>query len=126
KFKSLEEENIRLKRELRQRYRYSNLIGTSEALKTVYDLIEKVADTDSTILISGASGTGKELIARAIHYNSSLSDKPLVVINCGAIPEQLLESELFGHEKGSFTGAYKSRVGRFEMANRGTICSHSE
>jgi DNA-binding NtrC family response regulator len=121
KFKSLEEENIRLKRELRQRYRYNNLIGTSEALKTVYDLIEKVADTDSTILISGASGTGKELIARAIHYNSSLSNKPLVVINCGAIPEQLLESELFGHEKGSFTGAYKSRIGRFEMANGGTI-----
>ena len=121
KFKSLEEENIRLKRELRQRYRYSNLIGTSEALKTVYDLIEKVADTDSTILISGARGTGKELIARAIHYTSSLSDKSLVVINCGAIPEQLLESELFGHEKGSFTGAYKSRIGRFEMANGGTI-----
>ena len=121
KFKGLEEENIRLKRELRQRYRYSNLIGTSEALKTVYDLIEKVADTDSTILISGASGTGKELVARAIHYNSSLSNKPLVVINCGAIPEQLLESELFGHEKGSFTGAYRSRIGRFEMANGGTI-----
>jgi len=119
--KSLEEENIRLKKELRQKYRYNNIVGTSKALKTVYDLIEKVADTDSTLLISGASGTGKELIARAVHYNSSRSDKPLVVINCGAIPEQLLESELFGHEKGSFTGAYKSKVGRFEMANGGTI-----
>ena len=121
RYKSLEEENIRLKKELRQKYRYNNIVGTSKALKTVYDLIEKVADTDSTLLISGASGTGKELIARAIHYNSSRSEKPLVVINCGAIPDQLLESELFGHEKGSFTGAHKTKVGRFEMANDGTI-----
>jgi DNA-binding NtrC family response regulator len=121
KFKNLEEENIRLKKELRHRYRYSNLIGTSDAIKRIYELIEKVADTDSTILISGGSGTGKELIARAIHYNSSRGDKPLVVINCGAIPEELLESEIFGHEKGSFTGAYKSRIGRFEMANGGSI-----
>ncbi len=120
-FKNLKEENIRLKKELRQKYRYNNLIGTSKAIQDIYDLIEKVADTDSTILISGASGTGKELITRAIHYNSSRSDKPLVVINCGAIPEALLESELFGHEKGAFTGAYKSRIGRFEMANGGTI-----
>ncbi len=119
KFKNLEEENVRLKKELRHRYR--NLIGTSDAIKRIYELIEKVADTDSTILISGGSGTGKELIARAIHYNSSRGDKPLVVINCGAIPEELLESELFGHEKGSFTGAYKSRIGRFEMANGGSI-----
>ncbi len=121
KFKKLEEENIRLKRELHHRYRYNNLIGTSTAIKSIYELIEKVADTDSTMLISGASGTGKELIARAIHYNSSRSDRPLVVINCGAIPEELLESELFGHEKGAFTGAYKSRIGRFEMANGGSI-----
>jgi len=84
-------------------------------------IILKVADTDSTVLIIGASGTGKELIARAIHYNSSRGDKPLIVINCGAIPEELLESELFGHEKGSFTGAYRSRIGRFEMANGGAI-----
>jgi len=121
KFKSLEEENIRLKKELRQIYRYDNIIGTSTAINQIYGLIEKVSDTDSTVLIIGASGTGKELITRAIHYNSSRSDKPLVVINCGAIPEQLLESELFGHEKGSFTGAYRSRIGRFEMANGGTI-----
>jgi len=121
KFKSLEEENIRLRKELRQRYRYESLIGTSDAIKVIYGLIEKVADTDSTVLISGGSGTGKELIARAIHYNSSRGDKPMVVINCGAIPEELLESELFGHEKGSFTGAYKSRTGRFEMANGGSI-----
>jgi DNA-binding NtrC family response regulator len=121
KFRNLEEENIRLKKELQQTYGYDNLVGTSNAIKNIYDLIEKVADTDGTVLISGASGTGKELIARAIHYSSSRSDRPLVVINCGAIPEELLESELFGHEKGAFTGAYKSRIGRFEMANGGTI-----
>jgi len=121
KFKSLEEENIRLKKELRGQYKYTNLVGTSGAIKKIFDLIEKVADTDGTVLITGASGTGKELIARALHYNSSRSDKPLVVINCGAVPEALLESELFGHEKGAFTGAHKSRVGRFEMANCGTI-----
>jgi len=121
KFRSLEEENIRLKKELRRKYRYDNLVGTSDAIKKIYDLIEKVADTDGTILISGPTGTGKELIARAIHYNSSRDDKPLVVINCGAIPEELLESELFGHEKGAFTGAHKTRIGRFEMANGGTI-----
>jgi len=121
KFKSLEEENIRLKKELRGQYKYTNLVGTSNAIKNIFDLIEKVADTDGTILITGASGTGKELIARAIHYNSGRSDKLLVVINCGAVPEALLESELFGHEKGAFTGAHKSRIGRFEMANGGTI-----
>ncbi len=121
KFRSLEKENIRLKKELRRKYRYDNFIGTSEPIKKIYDLIEKVADTDGTILISGATGTGKELIARAIHYNSSRNDKPMVVINCGAIPEELLESELFGHEKGAFTGAHKVRIGRFEMANSGTI-----
>ena len=121
KFKSLEEENIRLKKELRQKYKSNSLIGTSKAIQETYKIIEKVADTDITILISGASGTGKELIARAIHYESNRSDKPLVVINCGAIPEELLESELFGHKKGAFTGAYKSRIGRFEIANGGTI-----
>jgi len=121
KFKSLEEENLRLKKELRQKYKYNGLVGTSKPIEHIYAIIEKVADTDSTVLIIGASGTGKELIARAIHYNSSRGDKPLVVINCGAIPEQLLESELFGHEKGSFTGAYRSRIGRFEMANGGAI-----
>jgi len=121
KFKNLEEENIRLKKELRGKYNYTNLVGTSKAIKKIYDLIEKVADTDGTILISGASGTGKELIARAIHYTSNRSDKPLVVVSCGAIPEALLESELFGHEKGAFTGAFKRRIGRFEMANGGTI-----
>jgi len=121
KFKNLEEENIRLKKELKGKYHYKNIIGTSQVIKKIYDLIEKVSDTDGTVLITGASGTGKELIARSIHYNSQRSDKPLVVINCGAVPEALLESELFGHEKGAFTGAYKKRIGRFEMANGGTV-----
>jgi DNA-binding NtrC family response regulator len=121
KFKSLEEENIRLKKELKGKYHYKNIVGTSQVIKKIYDLIEKVSDTDGTVLITGASGTGKELIARSIHYNSQRSDKPLVVINCGAVPEALLESELFGHEKGAFTGAYKKRIGRFEMANGGTV-----
>ncbi len=121
KFSDLEDENIRLKRELQKKYRDDTFIGTSSPVEKIYQLIGKVADTDSTVLISGASGTGKELIARSIHYQSCRSDKPLVVINCGAIPEELLESELFGHEKGAFTGAYKTRIGRFEMANGGTI-----
>ena len=121
KFKNLEEENRRLKKELRGKYHYKNIIGTSKAVKKLYDLIEKISDTDGTVLITGASGTGKELIAKSLHYNSQRSDKPLVVINCGAVPETLLESELFGHEKGAFTGAYKKRIGRFEMANGGTI-----
>ena len=121
KFKSLEEENTRLKKELRGQYKYTNFVGTSRAIKQIFDLIEKVADTDGTVLITGASGTGKELIARALHYNSCRSDKPLVVVNCGAVPEALLESELFGHEKGAFTGAHKRRIGRFELANCGTI-----
>lgn len=121
KYKNLEEENIRLKKELKGKYHYKNIVGTSKVIKKIYDLIEKVSDSDGTVLITGASGTGKELIARSIHYNSQRSDNPLVVINCGAIPETLLESELFGHEKGAFTGAYKKRIGRFEMANGGTI-----
>jgi transcriptional regulator with GAF, ATPase, and Fis domain len=90
-------------------------------MKKVYDLIDKVADTDCTVLITGGSGTGKELIARAIHYDSCRRDKPLVTINCGAIPQELLESELFGHEKGAFTGAHKRRIGRFEMSDGGTV-----
>lgn len=120
-FKQLKEENVRLKKELREKYGLKKIIGTSKAITDIYDIIKKVADTDGTILITGPSGTGKELIARAIHYHSSRSDKPLVVINCGAIPEELLESELFGHERGAFTGAHKNRIGRFEMANGGTV-----
>jgi DNA-binding NtrC family response regulator len=121
KFKLLERENVRLKQELRKKYRFENFVGDSKPIQQVFELIEKVADTDSTVLITGQSGTGKELIAKAIHYNSYRKDKPMVVINCGAIPEELLESELFGHEKGAFTGAHKSRIGRFELASGGTI-----
>ena len=121
KYKLLERENLLLRRELRKKYRFENFVGDSKPIQEVFELIEKVADTDSTVLITGQSGTGKELIAKAIHYNSNRRDNPMVVINCGAIPEELLESELFGHEKGAFTGAHKSRVGRFELANGGTI-----
>lgn len=120
-FNRLKRENTSLKRELRRKYAYEGIVGKSEAMQKVYSLIEKVADSDSTVLILGESGTGKELVARTIHYNSPRREKPLIPINCGAIPESLLESELFGHEKGAFTGAYSTRIGRFEMANGGTL-----
>ncbi len=98
-----------------------NIIGDSKEIKDIFELIGKVADTDSTVLIYGESGTGKELIAKAIHYSSYRKDRPFIPVNCGAIPEELLESELFGHEKGSFTGAHKARTGRFELADTGTV-----
>lgn len=120
-YRRLRRENIFLKQQLKAKYRFENLIGDSEPMQVVFRLIEKIARTDSTILIIGESGTGKELVARAIHFNSERLDRPLVPVNCGAIPEDLLESELFGHEKGSFTGALRTRIGRFEMANGGTI-----
>ena len=100
---------------------YADFIGTSPAIKKIHRLIEKVADTDTTVLVTGASGTGKELIVRTIHRLSSRWNHPFIAVNCGAIPEALLESEIFGHEKGAFTGAHKKRVGRFEMAREGTI-----
>ena len=90
-------------------------------MQHLYRIIKRVAKTDSTVLVTGESGTGKELIANAIHYQSPRRDMPFVPINCGAIPEELLESELFGHEKGAFTGAFKERRGRFELANKGTV-----
>jgi len=117
----LKAENRALHHELRSRYRFDNIVGRSAALQRVLDLIEKVADTESTVLITGESGTGKELVARAIHYNSRRSDRMLVTVNCGAIPEELLESELFGHVKGAFTNADRHREGRFSLANGGTI-----
>ena len=104
-----------------QASKFGELIGESMAIREVFRDVEKVARTDSTVLITGESGTGKELVARAVHRNSDRFDKPLVVINCGAIPGELLESELFGHEKGAFTGAHRTRIGRFEMADNGTI-----
>jgi nitrogen regulation protein NR(I) len=119
--RKLQKENIRLKKELKRKYDFGGLIGDSASMGRVYDMIEKIADTDSTVLIAGESGTGKELVARIIHYNSSRSQKPFVPINCAAIPRDLLESELFGHEKGAFTGALNARAGRFELAHNGTL-----
>ncbi|HPL64864.1 MAG TPA: sigma-54 dependent transcriptional regulator [Syntrophales bacterium] len=120
-FARLKEENTSLKGQLRRKYDFGNMIGYSDNMKQIFDTIEKVAASDSTVIIYGESGTGKELVAKAIHFNSERSNYPLVAVNCGAIPEELLESELFGHEKGAFTGATRSRMGRFELAHGGTI-----
>ena len=117
----LSAENILLKKELKDRAVFDNIIGKSEKMQKVFELVRKVSDSMSNILIYGESGTGKELIARAIHFNSRKKDKPFVTINCGALPEGLLESELFGHMKGSFTGAVFNKEGLFEVANGGTI-----
>ncbi len=117
----LKEENKLLKMQLSTELEVSNIIGKSPAMKELMAMIAMVAPSEATVMITGDSGTGKELIARSIHYNSPRKDKPLVVVNCAAITETLLESELFGHEKGSFTGADKRREGRFMQANHGTI-----
>jgi DNA-binding NtrC family response regulator len=117
----LVKENIQLKKQLRKKYGFDNIIGSSESICQVFDIIRKVADTDSTVLVLGESGTGKELVARAIHYNSDRKEGPLIPVNCAAIPEELLESELFGHERGAFTHAVRTRIGRFEQASGGTI-----
>ena len=114
-------ENRRLQSALESKYQFENIVGQSGPLMHLLSLVEKVADTDSTVLICGESGTGKELIARALHYNSHRADRPLVTVNCGAIPEELLESELFGHVKGAFTSATHDRPGRFALADGGTI-----
>lgn len=120
-FSKLQKDNIKMKQQLKKKYDYKNIIGDSLQMHKVYEVIDKVADTDSNILITGESGTGKELIAKTIHANSSRSAGPFVPINCAAIPRELLESELFGHEKGAFTGAMNVRAGRFELAQGGTI-----
>ena len=114
-------ENEMLRRQLKRKYKFDNIVGDSEGMQQVFRLVEKIANTDSTVLIYGESGTGKELIARAIHFNSDRRERPLIPVNCGAIPEELLESELFGHEQGAFTGATRTRIGRFELGNGGTI-----
>ncbi|HET9300938.1 MAG TPA: sigma-54 dependent transcriptional regulator [Candidatus Polarisedimenticolaceae bacterium] len=114
-------QNRDLRAELRGQYRFDGLVGRSSKMRGIFELIERVAATGSTILIQGESGTGKELIARAIHYNSGRGDKPFVSINCGALPDELLESELFGHMRGSFTGATQNKKGLFEAAVGGTI-----
>jgi len=115
------EENLRLTEELRDRFRPSNLIGNSSGMQEVYDLIAQVSGSDATVLIRGESGTGKELVAHAIHYNSRRAAKPFIKVNCAALPEAVIESELFGHEKGAFTGAVAARKGRFELADGGTL-----
>ena len=117
----LKTENRLLQTQLRSRYRFENIVGHSTSLRQVLEQVEKVADTDSTVLITGESGTGKELIARALHFNSRRADRMFVTVNCGALPEELLESELFGHVKGAFTNAVAHREGRFSLANSGTI-----
>ena len=117
----LRQENHLLRKAVRDQYRLEHLVGASEPIQQVMEFVLKVADSDSTVMIQGESGTVKELVARMLHFNSFRKDRPLVPVNCGAIPENLLESELFGHEKGAFTGATHSRMGRFELANGGTI-----
>jgi DNA-binding NtrC family response regulator len=117
----LKAENRLLQNQLRTRYKFDSIVGRSAALQKVLGMVEKIAETESTVLITGESGTGKELIARAIHYNSHRADRMLVTVNCGAIPEELLESELFGHVKGAFTNAIHHREGRFSLADGGTI-----
>jgi len=117
----LVKENRLLAEALSNRFRYGNMVGKSEPMAKVYDLIDKVSSSKASVLITGPSGTGKELIAKAIHYQGPRKERPLISINCGALTETLLASELFGHEKGAFTGAVAMKKGRFELADRGTI-----
>ncbi|MEN6307015.1 MAG: sigma 54-interacting transcriptional regulator [Anaerohalosphaeraceae bacterium] len=119
--KELLSENERLLRELKTKFKVKNMIGTSNAIQEVYRLILQVANSNATVLVRGESGTGKDLVAHAIHYNSHRADKPFIKVNCTALPDTLLESELFGHEKGAFTGATDRKLGRFELASGGTI-----
>ncbi len=124
--KALDERRLRhevtaLRQELHTRYRFENLIGKSRAMQEVFSLIEQVAGSRSTVMVYGKSGTGKELVAKAVHYNSPRAGKAFVAVNCAAIPAELLESELFGHEKGAFTGAIATKVGKFELASGGSL-----
>ena len=114
-------ENRVLRRELRKQYTFSEIIGKSDSLQKVFDLVNKVSGTTPNVLIQGESGTGKELIARSIHFNSGRAEKPFLAVNCGALPESLLESELFGHTKGSFTGAVADKKGLFRSVAGGTL-----
>ncbi len=114
-------ENVYLKKQLLDKFEFANIVGNSPAMQTVFNLMKRIVKTDSTVLVMGESGTGKEVVAKAIHFNSHRKEKPFIAVHCGAIPETLLESELFGHMKGSFTGAHKDKIGKFEAANGGTI-----
>lgn len=120
-FKKLEWENRLLRSEVTGKYRFENIIGKSPQIRKVFEVVDSVADSRSSILITGESGTGKELVARAIHYNSPRKNQPFVPVNCAVLPENLMESELFGHEKGAFTGAIKQTRGKFELAHGGTL-----
>jgi two-component system NtrC family response regulator len=117
----LEEENVELRDEVRGRYRFDSIVGNSEKIRQVLDMAGRVAASDATVFITGESGTGKELLAKGVHYNSFRANGPFVAVNCAAIPENLIESELFGHVKGSFTGAIKDKEGKFERADGGTL-----
>jgi Nif-specific regulatory protein len=117
----LQTENLKLKGQLQERYQMGNIIGTSGRMREVFEMIERVAKSNATILIRGESGTGKEMVASALHYNSLRADKPFIKVNLAALPETLVESELFGHERGAFTGAMQRKQGRFELAQGGTI-----
>ena len=117
----LRKENIWLRKEIDRKYNFSNIVGNSRKMQEVFHLITQVAKSNANVLLLGESGTGKELVANAIHYNSLRSQKPLVKVNCAALPANLIESELFGHEKGAFTGANRQKAGKFELANSGTI-----
>ena len=119
--RQLEQENKYLKERLGDRFDFSSIIGRSPAMRDLFDTIALVAPSEATALIVGESGTGKELIANAIHHNSSRKERPFIKVNCAALPETLLESELFGHEKGAFTGAIAKKQGRFQLAHRGSI-----
>lgn len=119
--RNLEVENRTLKKELVKEYSFQNMVGNSPAMHSIYDMVKRVSQTPTNVLITGESGTGKEVVAKAIHYNGPLKDKPFVTVNCGAIPENLMESEMFGHKKGSFTGAVADKAGLFEVADGGTL-----
>ncbi|MDY6968087.1 MAG: sigma-54 dependent transcriptional regulator [Spirochaetota bacterium] len=121
KLKILEQENLHLHRELEKKYKFEEIIGKSKKMQEIFELVRSVAETDVVVMIRGESGTGKELIAKAIHINSKRKNGPLIDLSCGALPENLLESELFGYEKGAFTGAQQTRKGKIEMANGGTL-----
>ncbi|MBW2026466.1 MAG: sigma 54-interacting transcriptional regulator [Deltaproteobacteria bacterium] len=112
---------INLERELSERHQFRNIIGKSKKMQDIYALLEDLANLDTTVLITGETGTGKSLVAKALHYGGTRAFKPVVTVNCSALPESLLESELFGHVKGAFTGAIKDSQGRFYAANGGTI-----
>ncbi|HEX9022037.1 MAG TPA: sigma-54 dependent transcriptional regulator, partial [Nitrospirota bacterium] len=120
-FRRLERENVELRAEVTDRYRFGSIIGGGEKIRAVLDLAGRVAASDATVLITGERGTGKELLAKGIHFNSPRSQGPFVTVNCAAIPETLIESELFGHAKGAFTGAVRDKEGKFELADGGTI-----